>query len=78
MQYLIILISAIFINNIVVPGICPISCMSEPATAWAWAVRSSLDDALPTAHPVAFGLPLVQTTYILVIAFLVQVVEIIS
>ena len=90
MEYLLIFISAIFVNNIVLSeflGICPFLCVSKKidtaigmggaiafvltlATIITWCVQKYVLDA--------FGLQYLQTlSFILVIAALVQMVEII-
>ena len=75
MEYILIFITAIFVNNIVLSqflGICPflgVSKKVETATGMGAAVKFVLD---------AFGLEYLQTiAFILVIAALVQMVEII-
>ena len=89
-SYLTIIISAIFINNIVLSrflGICPflgVSKNTSTAVGMGGAVLFVMTVATITTFAiyhfllVPFGVPYLQTVaYILVIAFLVQVVEIV-
>ena len=90
MEYILIFITAIFVNNIVLSqflGICPFLCVSkkvETATGMGAAVAFVLTIATIVTYLIqkfvldAFGLEYLQTiAFILVIAALVQMVEII-
>jgi electron transport complex protein RnfA len=90
MQYIIIILSAVFINNIVLSkflGICPflgVSKNTSTAVGMGGAVVFVMTIATIITYLVQhyilnpFGIGYMQTvTYILVIAFLVQVVEIV-
>jgi electron transport complex protein RnfA len=90
MQYLIILISTIFINNIVLAkflGICPFLGVSRntstalgmgSAVIFVMTLSTTMTYLVQHYILIPLGIAYMQTvTYILVIAFLVQVVEII-
>ena len=84
MEYILIFITAIFVNNIVLSqflGICPflgVSKKVETATGMGAAVAFVLTIAIQKFVLDAFGLEYLQTiAFILVIAALVQMVEII-
>jgi Na+-translocating ferredoxin:NAD+ oxidoreductase subunit A len=90
MNYLIIIISTIFINNIVLAkflGICPFLGVSKNtstavgmggAVVFVMTISTIITYLVQHYILIPFGIAYMQTvTYILVIAFLVQVVEII-
>lgn len=90
MDYIVILISTVFINNIVLAkflGICPFLGVSKSSTtalgmgiavAFVMLIATIFTWLVYTFLLVPFDITYLQTvTYILVIAFLVQVVEII-
>lgn len=90
MTYFLIFIGAVFVNNIVLSqflGICPFLGVSKKidtaigmsgAVAFVMTIATVFTFALQKAVLAPFGLMYLQTiTYILIIAFLVQMVEII-
>ena len=90
MEYLIIIVSAIFINNIVLSrflGICPFLGVSKETTTavgmggavlFVMTIATIITYLIYNLLLIPLGITYLQTvTYILVIAFLVQVVEIV-
>ena len=90
MEYILIFISAIFVNNVVLSqflGICPFLCVSKKvdtalgssaAVAFVLTLATAVTFGIQKFVLDAFGLQYLQTiTFILVIAALVQMVEIV-